>query len=83
MQRNSFTIDLTKIEGNGTFKCPKCSAEISPDDTTEEIYSIIKPIVREDTLNKIVLQCNKCQTKINLIGFELVEETSTVTNNDT
>lgn len=31
-----FVIDLTKIDGRGEFKCPKCGIEILSDDKTEK-----------------------------------------------
>jgi predicted RNA-binding Zn-ribbon protein involved in translation (DUF1610 family) len=37
----SYKIDLTKIDGDGAFPCPKCGTMISPDDESEEIYKII------------------------------------------
>jgi len=64
-----YTIDLTKINGNGRVSCPKCGVEISPDDTSEDVYTIIEPVVREDRLEKIVLQCNNCRSQISLEGF--------------
>jgi predicted RNA-binding Zn-ribbon protein involved in translation (DUF1610 family) len=70
----TYTIDLTKADGNGTFNCPKCGIEISPDDTSEDVYKIIEPIVKEDSLEKILLQCNKCQSRIRLIGFNVLSE---------
>jgi predicted RNA-binding Zn-ribbon protein involved in translation (DUF1610 family) len=36
-----YKVDLTKIEGNGDFPCPKCGAIISPDDESEEVYTIV------------------------------------------
>lgn len=63
------TINLTKIRGKGNVKCPKCGVEISPDDTSEEVYTILQPIVNKDCLERIVLQCNRCGSKINLVGF--------------
>lgn len=72
----SYTIDLTKVNGNGTFNCPKCGIEISPDDTSENAYTIIEPVVKEDSLEKILLQCNKCQSRIRLIGFNVLSETT-------
>ena len=74
MQRHAFTIDLTKVDGDGTIKCPKCSVTISPDDTSEEVYTILEPAVKGDTLSKIVLQCNRCKSRIDLVGFETVNE---------
>lgn len=65
----SFTIDLSKIEGNGEFSCPKCGIKMSPDDPTEKTYTILKPVMKGENLGKIVLQCNKCMSRIQLIGF--------------
>jgi transcription elongation factor Elf1 len=69
-----YTIDLTTIEGKGEFKCPKCGALISPDDTTEENYTIIEPIVKDKNLEKIIIQCNKCKSQIHLTGFQTLKE---------
>lgn len=74
MQEHVFTIDLTRVDGDGTIKCPKCGVIISPDDTSEEIYTVLEPAVNGDTLSKITLKCNKCKSTINLIGFEAVNE---------
>ncbi len=64
-----YTIDLTKIDGDGAFPCPKCGTMISPDDQTEETYQIVETVVKNDELSELVLACNKCGTKIRLTGF--------------
>lgn len=64
-----YTIDLTKIDGDGAFPCPKCGTMISPDDQTEETYQIVRTIVKNDELSELVLACNKCGTKTRLTGF--------------
>ena len=69
-----FVIDLSKIKGSGEFKCPKCGVKISPEDQSENVYTILEPIVREDRLEKVILQCNKCGSKISLIGFHVLEK---------
>lgn len=70
MEKNkSFIIDLSKIKGSGEFNCPKCGTTISPDDQSEEVYTILEPIVKKDHLEKVVLQCKMCGSKISLIGF--------------
>ena len=69
-----FTIDLTTVKGKGEVKCPKCGTKISPDDTSEKVYMILEPIVRENQLERIVLRCNRCQCKISLTGFAFLEE---------
>jgi len=65
----TYTVDLTKIDGDGTFQCPKCGAIISPDDETEEVYTIVETKVKKDELTELMLKCNQCGTKIRLVGF--------------
>jgi len=65
----SFTIDLSNVEGSGEVICPKCGIKISPDDQTEETYTILKPVMKGENLEKIVLQCKKCMSRIQLTGF--------------
>lgn len=64
-----YTIDLTKIDGDGAFPCPKCGTMISPEDETEEIYQIVETRVKNDELAELTLTCNKCGSKIKLVGF--------------
>lgn len=63
------TIDLTKIDGDGAFPCPKCGTIISPDDETEETYQIVETVVKNDELAELVLSCKKCGTRMKLVGF--------------
>ncbi|HEY4675177.1 MAG TPA: hypothetical protein VIH48_03890 [Candidatus Bathyarchaeia archaeon] len=65
----AYTVDLTKIDGDGAFPCPKCGIIISPDDETEEVYHIVETKVRNDELTELVITCNKCGTNIKLTGF--------------
>jgi ribosomal protein S27AE len=74
-KRELYTVDLTKIEGDGAFPCPKCGVIISPDDETEEVYQILETKVKGDELSELILMCNKCQSKIRLVGFLLQPET--------
>jgi hypothetical protein len=41
-QRQVYGLDLTKMDGSGDFSCPGCGTAISPDDCTEEAYSILE-----------------------------------------
>ena len=69
------TIDLREVEGEGSFKCPKCGAIISPDDVSEENYTVIEVKEnKEGLMEEMTIQCLKCKTDIRLIGFiELME----------
>ena len=68
--KSSITVlDLTKIEGDGDFSCPSCGIVISPEDESEEVYTIIEEKVKGDILEELVIQCNTCSCRIRLIGF--------------
>jgi hypothetical protein len=75
-QTNAYKIDLTKLDGKGDFYCPKCAAMISPDDETEEVYSILDTLVDNHGLEELVILCNRCHSHIHLTGFSLLRELS-------
>ena len=75
-QTCAYSIDLTKIEGKGNFLCPVCGTLISPDDTSEETFSIVEPIVSDIGLEELVICCNFCGNQIHLTGFLLLKELS-------
>ena len=64
-----YTVDLTKIDGDGAFPCPKCGMLISPDDETDEAYQILETKVKNDELAELTLMCKKCGSTIKLVGF--------------
>ena len=64
-----YEIDLTKIDGEGDFLCPKCGVIISPEDRSESVYEIVETKVRNDELEELIILCNKCGSKIRLFGW--------------
>lgn len=72
-----YTVDLTKIDGDGAFPCPKCGSVLSPEDETEENYQIVETKVKDDELAELVLTCNKCGSTIKLVGFLSQPESKT------
>jgi len=62
-------VDITQIEGEGNFPCPKCGVTISPDDETETVFKIIDTKVKKHNLEELVILCNKCESRIRLVGF--------------
>ena len=66
----AFTIDLTTIEGDGAFPCPKCGTIISPEDESEEVYKIVDTKVVNDELVELVVLCGNCESTIKLAGFQ-------------
>jgi predicted RNA-binding Zn-ribbon protein involved in translation (DUF1610 family) len=71
-----FKVDITQIEGEGEFPCPKCGVIISPDDKTETVYKIVDIKVKNQNLEEIAIQCNKCGSKIHLVGLYMLFPTS-------
>ena len=65
-----YTIDLTQIEGDGSFPCPKCGTVISPEDETEEVYKIVDTKIVNDELVELVIMCGTCRNNIKLTGFQ-------------
>jgi predicted RNA-binding Zn-ribbon protein involved in translation (DUF1610 family) len=51
-QTHAYKVDLTKIEGNGTFSCPRCGTIISPNDCNEETYAIMGTKVNKQGLEE-------------------------------
>ena len=45
-----FNIDLVKMKEKGDFLCHYCGVTISPDDETEDIYSVVEANVRNEVL---------------------------------
>ena len=68
-----YTVDLTKVRGKGQFKCPKCGTKISPDDTSERMYTIRETVMKGESLDKLILQCNTCRSQIRLTGFTVLD----------
>ena len=71
-----YKVDLTKIDGSGDLSCPSCGTDISPDDVTEETYSILETKVNEQGLEELVIRCNACTSQIHLTGFSLLQKLS-------
>jgi predicted RNA-binding Zn-ribbon protein involved in translation (DUF1610 family) len=69
---HTYKVDLTKIEGDGDFTCPKCGVTISPDDECEEAYAILGSKADNGGLEEMVIRCNKCSSQIHLTGFSLL-----------
>ena len=66
-----YKMDLTELQGEGDFPCPCCGTIISPEDETEDVYIILDTKVTDDDLEELEIQCNKCNSKIRLVGFNL------------
>ena len=75
-QKQVYVLDLTKMDGSGNFACPHCGSAISPDDCTDEIYSIVDVKVNSYGLSELVIRCNCCGHHINLTGFSLLQKIS-------
>ncbi len=79
-QIHAYQIDLTRIEGSGDFPCPRCGTTLSPDDETEETYTILGSRVNDDGLEEIAIQCNRCSSHIHLTGFAMLQKIKATEN---
>ena len=70
----TYIVDLTKIQGNGDFQCPKCGINISPDDETDQVYCILEKRVENNSIKELIIKCQNCNSKIQLIGFAILNE---------
>jgi hypothetical protein len=75
-QKQVYVLDLTKIDGNGDFSCPRCGTAISPDDCSEKNYSILETKVNSHGLEELVIRCNKCASQLHLTGFSFLQKLS-------
>ncbi len=71
---SAFKIDLASVEGDGSFKCPKCGLSISPDDESEDNYQILDTKVVNDELDELVISCGKCGSTIKLTGLQQISD---------
>ncbi|MCW4021537.1 MAG: hypothetical protein ACOWW1_01375 [archaeon] len=62
-------MSLTELQGEGEFACPCCGIIISPEDETNDVYTIVDTKVCDGELEELEIQCNKCQSRIRLTGF--------------
>ena len=68
-----YKLDLTEIQGEGDFPCPGCGILISPEDETDEVYEILNTKLNGDILEELVIKCNRCKSKIRLVGFNVIQ----------
>ncbi|MGD6808435.1 MAG: hypothetical protein ACQCN3_01920 [Candidatus Bathyarchaeia archaeon] len=68
-QLKAYKLNLSQTDENGAFKCPNCGITISPDDHSEDNYTIYETLMNDNNLNEIVLYCKGCLSFIHLIGF--------------
>ena len=66
-----YQVDLTELRGEGEFSCPGCGVIISPEDETDDIYRVVNTTVHGKNLEELVIQCNRCKSKIRLVGFNI------------
>ena len=70
IDKETFLVDLAQLDGDGSFKCPKCGVSISPEDESENNYQIVDTKVKNDELVELIITCGKCDSTIRLTGFQ-------------
>jgi predicted RNA-binding Zn-ribbon protein involved in translation (DUF1610 family) len=72
-------MELDEINRNGSLSCPGCGAHISPDDQTEEVYTLLDVNMNGAGLDEIVIRCNRCRSQIYIAGFSKAEQLQSTT----
>lgn len=68
-----FEVDLVTLENkDGVFACPRCEQLISPDDDSDQTYTILDTIMASGHLSALIIECRDCNAVIRLIGFDKV-----------
>lgn len=73
-QLTVYRMELDEINRNGSLPCPGCGAHISPDDQTEEVYTLLDVNMNGAGLDEIVIRCNRCRSQIYISGFSKAEQ---------
>lgn len=60
------TVNIETVDKEGDFPCPNCGATISPDDETNDIYSIIETKIKGSILEEIIILC-RCGASLSLL----------------
>ena len=68
-QTIEYKLDVATTKRSGDFACPCCRIKISPDDHSENVYSLGDIKLNKSALEEIVLRCNRCNSIIRLTGF--------------
>jgi hypothetical protein len=75
-QTHAYKLDISQTSRNGTLLCPNCKTKISPDDHSEETYTICEVTTSGNYLDELVLYCKHCCSFIHLTGFSKTPQTS-------
>ena len=67
----TFKVDLSETEGDGSFSCPQCGELISPEDKLGRTYVIMGVIAEDGLVQEATIRCNSCESPIRLEGFEM------------
>jgi len=73
-QVRAYKLDISQTKKNGTFLCPNCGAKISPDDKSEDTYTIYETKFRNNNLDQVIINCKKCFSFIYLGGFYEIDK---------
>jgi predicted RNA-binding Zn-ribbon protein involved in translation (DUF1610 family) len=68
-QVKAYRLGIAQTSPNGTFLCPRCGAKISPDDRSENTYTIYDTIMKDNNLDEVIIYCKRCLSFIHLYGL--------------
>ena len=72
-----YVINLNELPVRGrhpeVIRCPGCKVKIDPKDVTNKNYKIAKIEEKDGNLGDMILECNGCDSRIRITGFEYLE----------
>jgi hypothetical protein len=69
IQLKEYLLDVSRTEFDGAFSCPNCNNRISPDDRSEDNYTVYETKMAGNNLEELVVCCKGCLSFIRLMGF--------------
>jgi hypothetical protein len=74
-QTKAYLLDVSQTDLDGAFSCPHCGSRISPDDHSEDNYTVYETQMTDNNLDELVICCKGCLSFIHLTGFSSVQKT--------
>jgi len=62
-----YIVKLSETDEKGNFPCPSCHIVISPDDLSNNIYTIQAVDLKDEIPQAIYIHCHVCGTDIKLV----------------
>ncbi len=80
IQSKEYLLDVSQTDLDGAFSCPHCRSRISPDDRSENNYTVYETQMTDNNLDEVIICCKGCLSFIHLTGFSILQKTVRAAN---